>query len=426
MTTAHETGVALLPRPNSSLRAALAFYPDLACHRGYRQVVALWLGVFCAGFCVFPGEWEQRCLFYVGIALTLPAALVAVRHVRGSALFWALTGFLAYSALSPLWSDRWLAIGDQVRRAACIEYFLLVCCWIGLGGTAQWRPILRGVMAFAALAAAVEVIGFMAFCRGCTRLIGYGAHANANYTASVTAVVAVLGLAAVVTAPGRRRRLWLVICQVPLVALLLAAGGRAALLAYAGALLLTALLMGLRTGPRRAVPVVAATACGITALVLAIHWIAGRWMAAELGRGDTGRVEIWAANVQRIMQHPWFGHGSNALDRFAANGKVIAVHAHNLFLAQAYYGGAVGFGLWVAVFALAIRASWRAWRAQGDIVPGSGVFVLLAIGMLDIGYVVVDVQAIWLYVWVVLGVALSYDVAARAGDLAPPRPAMTA
>jgi O-antigen ligase len=94
-------------------------------------------------------------------------------------------------------------------------------------------------------------------------------------------------------------------------------------------------------------------------------------------------------------------------------GHVVGYHAHNLFLAQAFYGGAVGALLWLAVFVLSFRAAAGTWRASGDFLPLLGLSFLFIVGMVDIGPVIVDVQAIWLYVWIVLGVVLSYDTAAR-------------
>jgi O-antigen ligase len=238
--------------------------------------------------------------------------------------------------------------------------------------------------------------------------------------------MAVLGLASVLSEPRRRWR-WLLLCQGPLLALLFATGGRAALLGYAATLLFGVTLRTVRAGFVRAGLAIAGTLGGIVAVVLGVGWLAGDWAAAELGRGDTFRLEIWASNYARVMQRPWFGHGSTALDQFTINGTVVGYHAHNLFLAQAFYGGAIGLALWLAVFALAARAALLAWRASGDILPASGLCFLLMVGMVDIGYVVVDVQAIWCYVWLVLGIALSYDVAARAryaaGGRAPRRAA---
>jgi hypothetical protein len=65
----------------------------------------------------------------------------------------------------------------------------------------------------------------------------------------------------------------------------------------------------------------------------------------------------------------------------------------------------------VTVFVLAARVALRAWRDGGEVMPLVGLWFLFAVGMVDIGPVVVDIQAIWLYVWVALGIVLSSDVA---------------
>ncbi len=409
---AREPGVAVLPWAGFNPGEASALFWAVARSARYKQIVTAWFGVFCAGFAVLPGEWEQRWLFYIGIPLALPAVVDAWHRLARGPLFWALTAFLAYSGVSALWSDNWLTIGDELRRVFWLEYFLLICCAVGAQGPAAWRQLFRGVQVFAAFVAVAQVADFSVTCTNCARFTGYGAHANANYTASVTSTFAVLGLAAVLSEP-KQRAYWLLACQLPLLALLVATGGRAALLGYAGAIVLAAVLMTLRAGLARSALAVAATVGGLGAVVLVAQSFAGGWLAAEIGRGDTGRMQIWAANVQRILQQPWFGHGSTAVDDYVVDGKVIGFHAHNLFLAQAFYGGVAGLALWLLVFALAARTALRAWLTSRDLLPACGLFLLLAIGMVDIGFVVVSTQAIWFYVWVVLGVVLSYNVADR-------------
>lgn len=395
-----------------SLAAATAAYWSLPGAARYRRCVELWFAVFCAGFCVLPGEPVQRALFYGFVPLTLPLVAATIRRLGASPLAWAMAAFLAYAATSALWSGHWLTAGDAFRKAAWTGYLLVLCCAIGGDGAAAWRRIFRAVQVFAALFALFAVFVFLRDCADCTRLVGFGAHANANYTASVTGALALLGLVAVLTEPGRIRFGWLA-WQGPSVLLLVATGGRAALLAYLGGVVLSVALLAVRHGFRRAAGAIAAALAATGVAGLAALWFAGPWLHAEIGRGDTFRLRIWSGNVALFLQRPWFGHGSTFDDRFMIDGVVVGYHAHNLFLAQAFYGGVPGLLLWLAVFALAIGAVVRVWRASGDFLPAIPLFFLLGVGMVDIGYVLVDVQAIWLYVWVVLGIVLSYDVAGR-------------
>jgi O-antigen ligase len=366
-----------------------------------------------------PAGWSQRVLFYGGLPLTIPGVVAIARPLLASKLARALAAFLLFSAMSALWSYRWLTVGDQARKALCIAYFLGVCSAIGYYG--YWRWLLRGVQVFAAVAAALLAGDYLWHCVECSRYVGYGRFANANYTASVTGAVALLGLTAALSTPGSGLLLMLV-CQIPIGFLLVLTGSRAALLAYLGGVVLSVALINVRNRGvaasaalgRRAL--LAAVAC-IALICGALAWRGTAWIGAEIGRGDNHRLQIWAANLARIGQRPWLGYGSTAPDPFAEDGTVVGYHAHNLFLAQAFYGGVVGLLLWVSVFVLAARAAFTAWRETGDVLPLVGLWFLFAVGMVDIGPVVVDIQAIWLYVWVILGIVLSYDISHLARTL---------
>jgi O-antigen ligase len=397
---------------NFSPATALAAYWALPASPRYRQLVTFWFGVFCAGFCVLPGQLVQRGLFYAFVPLTLPAVVASFRRVWAAPLARVLAAFLLYSSVSALWSGQWLTVGDEARKALWLGYFLVLCCAIGEPGPATWRRIMRGVLVFAALFAVYSIAEFRWSCAECTRFVGFGARANANYTAMVAGAIGLLGLAAVLGEPGRLRVLTLA-WQLPMLALLIATGGRAALLAYLSGAVLSVGLLALRGGVRRVARPLAAIATCLGVVGVCVVWWGGNWLHSELGRGDTFRLQIWSANFARVLERPWFGHGSTADDDFAVNGVVVAHHAHDMFLAQAFYGGLPGFALWLGVFVLATGVAANVWRVTGDIMPAVALFFLLAVGLVDIGYVVVDVQAIWLYVWVVLGIVLSYDVARR-------------
>jgi O-antigen ligase len=412
MTVARGTGVAAWPRHGLSLGEMLAPVWALAHDARYRQAVTIWLGAFCAGFCLLPGEWEQRWLFYIGIPLALPAVVHAVRRLAGGMLFWALSAFLLYSGVSALWSDNWLSVGDEMRRAFWIEYFLLTCCAIGETSLPLLRRVLQGVLLFAAAVAIYAVATFFHGCVDCGRFVGFGLHANSNFTAMIAGALGLIGMAAAFSGPGVPS-LALLACQAPLCALLIATGGRAALIGYIAASLLSAALVVRRSGKRHAARAIAAVLGCIVVAVGAVAVLGREWLRAEIGRGDSLRLHIWAENLQRIAQRPWFGHGATAKDLVPLQGGEIGIHAHSLFLAQAFYGGAVGCALWVLVFVLALVVGLRVWKTRGELLPLVPLVFLLTVGIVDIGPVVVDVQPVWLYVWVVLGIVLAYDTDLR-------------
>jgi O-antigen ligase len=403
--------------PLARLRRVTAQWIAFSGTASYQRILDIWCGLFCAGLFGLPAGWQQAVLFYAGVPLSLPAVLAVAQPMLASPMARVLGVFLAYSALSCLWSDRWLTVGDQTRRALCIWYFLAVCCAIGQDGAERWHRLLRGLQIFAAAAAIMLVVDYRWHCGNCERLVGFGGRANANYTAHAAGVVALLGLTSLRSAAWRAT-LTVFACQVPIVLLLVLTGSRAALLGYLSAVTLCVILTMLRSRTIRVATVVLPASVAGLALAGGIALQGQAWLAAAIERGDTHRLQIWATNLARIAERPWFGHGGTSADTFVIDGVVLGYHAHNLFLAQAFYGGIVGMLLWLSVFVLAALAAVRTWRRDGDVLPAVCLWFLFAVGMIDIGPVVVEFQAIWLYVWVILGIVLSYDLRQRRGPRA--------
>ena len=361
---------------------------------------------------VLPAEAAQRWLFYIGIPICLPAVLHAWRHLARGPLVWSIAAFLGYSAISALWSDNWMTIGDELRRAFWIGYFLLTCRAIGDFGLPRLRGALRAVLVFAAVMALFEAADFVFACHDCSRLTGLGDHAKSTWTGMITGAIALLGLSATLYGPGVPP-LGLLLCQAPLCAQLIATGSRGAVLGYIASSLFGVALARRWSGPhqtRRAL----ATVLGCLGLAAASVAVLGRgWLRSEIARGDSFRFQLWSVNLHRIAHRPWFGHGATTRDLVATADGSIITHAHNLFLAQTFYGGVVGCALWVAVLVFALRTGWLTLRSSGELVPLLPLAFLLVICEFDIGPVIVDVQPEWLFVWVVLGVALAYDVDLR-------------
>jgi len=410
--SASSVSTAILTRERPSVRTALARFWSLSGSVRYQQAVTIWLGVFCAGFCLLPAEWEQRWLFYIGIPLSLPAVIAAARRSAGGPLFWTMTAFLLLSGVSALWSDNWLTVGDELRRAFWIEYFLLTCCSIGATGMPWLRTALRAVLLFAAVVALLTVVDF--FVRGPDglRLGGYGAHAKSTWTAMIAGAIGLIGLSAGMTR-SRAPALLLLLSQVPICALLIATGSRGPLPSYLACLVLSAILILRSAGRRQAMLLLGTVAACCLVASAALAALGREWLEAQIGRGDSERLILWKANLLRIAQRPWFGHGATALDRVTMSTGEIGTHAHNLFISQAFYVGLFGLALWFGVFFFALRTGVRVLRERGELLPLIPVVFLLLIGTVDIGSVVVDVQPEWLFVWVVLGISLAYDTELR-------------
>jgi len=65
----------------------------------------------------------------------------------------------------------------------------------------------------------------------------------------------------------------------------------------------------------------------------------------------TGRIGIWAYILNEALQHPWIGHGFHSVWKVIPPfGVFEARHAHNELLQQFYAYGAVGVGIFVAIY----------------------------------------------------------------------------
>jgi hypothetical protein len=70
----------------------------------------------------------------------------------------------------------------------------------------------------------------------------------------------------------------------------------------------------------------------------------------------TGRIGIWAYILNEALQQPWFGHGFHSVWKVIPPfGVFEARHAHNEILQQFYAYGAVGVGIFVALYSNVFR-----------------------------------------------------------------------
>jgi O-antigen ligase len=399
-------------------RRAVAEWPRSSA---FQTASTLWFAAFCAGFSLLPGEASQRLLFYGFVPFALPAVALAAGRVWRSPLAWAIAAFLVYMAASALWSVHWLSVGDAARKSFWIGFFLVLCA---LRPPDTWRPVVLATLLFAAGVAIWSMADFLPTCSEGVRFTGYGQHANSNYTAMVAGMVGLLGLSATLSARGGPSVV-LLAAQAPVSGLLAVTGSRAALYSYLAGLGLSVLLVilpGTFRGVGRVVAMLAVClAVGLFTVQdrCVVHQPGAAqeggmgWLTAQLARGDKFRILIWTENLHRVAQRPVFGYGVTTPDEVFLDGERVGTHAHDMFLAQAFYGGVTGLLLWAGVLVLALRVAWKRWRAGGDTTLVAALLFLFLVGLVDVGPVLVDVQAIWFYVWLPLGIALSCDLADR-------------
>lgn len=195
---------------------------------------------------------------------------------------------------------------------------------------------------------------------------------NANVLA-IIAIIAIIVIAARMAARRSMRGLqvvWLAAAAL----LYLRAGsatGYVALAVVAVALAAVLLVRRLRSSTGRGLvyAVFAAAAAAVLVGVLAF------WdqVTDILGRSDglSGRDQIWAAVLQRAVEHPVLGNGfatpwppwHPAFDGWIVDHDLSVFHAHDMWLDVFLQLGAVGVAVIAVVF---IAAAWRAWFFAAD------------------------------------------------------------
>lgn len=366
----------------------------------------VWFTVFLTGFYIVPNEPMQRVLFYAAIPLTAPAVW-RIRHVFFASLPGCLlTAFLAWSTLSVLWSPPHHNIFDFGRKALCIFYFALQCTAFGWANPKKWRTLLLQQQIIAGVIALGLAVWFLLSTTDTARFVGLGEHANSNYTAGILGAVALAGIAAIFDSQQPRAKI-LFLCQIPLLYLLVLTGSRAALCSYLSGVILCVALQTFRL--RHKARHTWAALLGILAVLATLLASRGtQWLSNEIARGDTYRLLIWRTNWHYICQHPWFGYGAATVEHITANGAVIGLHAHNIFLAQWFYSGILGVSLWTGIVLTLGYKAWRVWQLEGQLLPLACMWFLFVLTSTDMGWLIVEPQALWFYCWLIVGIILSY------------------
>ena len=146
------------------------------------------------------------------------------------------------------------------------------------------------------------------------------------------------------------------------------------------ATLAVVLALGVATGGRRVLALVLALVVAAGVAVAAAPEL--RTEAAHMfasGGENAGRVEIYAANLDIIHEHPVFGLGFGRYQVDAAPyydrhpGADRRSHAHNDFLQIAAEAGLMGLAAFGVFWAVVLRRGWEAIRRAGDPVVRASV-----------------------------------------------------
>lgn len=325
----------------------------------------------------------------------------SLRALR-SPIYILLGTFLVYMTVTSGWSDNAEDLSDYIKRSVYTLVFVYGVYVVGRYDTLHfWRAI------FCALALcipwlAINIIAYpeQAFTWG-GRLIGV--HAGVNYllTGAMLGSLFVLGVSALIQGLARRglniTNLAVMFAIVGVFYGVLLTESRSALLA----LLATAAYWALSSKEIRQFKLPALLALPVIGVMLAPY--------AELfiSRGFSQRFEIWAVALEWIWQHPWLGHGVDALFTLDVSSGETLADPHNLHLKVLYDGGLIGGLLWIAVL---VAVGKRAWQYR-ETPMGQCVMALLiysvSVKFFESRGILTRPTEFWHLIWLCAGMALA-------------------
>jgi len=151
--------------------------------------------------------------------------------------------------------------------------------------------------------------------------------------------------------------------------------------------------------------IILASLAAITALILLTTWLGGYWEGILL-RSTSFRPEIWGKAIQlTIDSNPWIGHGAPAGSELLIDG-TIHKHAHSIYVATFFYGGAAGLLLLLALLAASFRELGKIEPGQAMILAMSTLLYSVAVLLLDGDRLLEKVDFIWVVFWLPVALGL--------------------
>lgn len=333
---------------------------------------------------------------------------------RGLFLDWGVllvVALLVYIPLTSLWSTPWNGRGAFSQLTRALLVFAFVVSFAECMQVDWFRR--RATLAIATVAAVAAVAAFWVFLTEPPwdeRLNGLGQIDTHVKAGMVYAMAALCGIAWLHDAWGRARPpvVWGVVAAVAvLVVAVSLTGSRTA--TACGAFALVCLLLSHRVArPGRYLGLAAGSVGVLAAVLLVVYFALPGGEQLVLPRGDSFRPDIWAQFLGRIIADgPWFGLGVLTNDTTDALAPAATMHPHNLYLAVAHQGGAVGLALMLLVVATTARTLLQHY-ARADAKLGLAVWALALPGYLLDGHELVDkIGWTWLLFWLPVAIAIA-------------------
>jgi O-antigen ligase len=125
-----------------------------------------------------------------------------------------------------------------------------------------------------------------------------------------------------------------------------------------------------------------------------------------IARGDSYRMELWAATCDKIREAPWVGHGMLARIDYYMTATYHTNSPHNIFLTTALAIGIPG----LAVFLMALgHMLWHILRQWRNISPFTVLLLInsLSSGMIDHSRIVKGPSPLWMVFWLPLAMGVA-------------------
>ncbi len=349
---------------------------------------------FLAACFALPNEAAFSLVFYAGV---LPVVLAR----RPSFPPWPASALIIWSGLTLFWGE-----GDARRVFAFALGALCTLAYMmalqSALSDATMRRRLGTLLIWAGTANALWSIG-----RGVVlqtinpQLLGWGVTHHPILGASVKAVCL---LTALIRALAEQQLRWAnaAACVIMIAFILLTEARGPLLAALVGALVIGA------GGPWRGRALLT-----VMCVSVLLHREPDSWrrhqVSVLMDRGMHDRPAIWSHTLALIEQRPLFGHG------LAANLDLPgATFPHDLALGVLFYSGAVGFALFATLLATVARRLIRMEAGPERLWLAALCANALVAGLTDLGQITKGPGALWLIVWLPVGLVLAYPTRMRA------------
>lgn len=374
--------------------------------------------IFIASYYVAPNERFFKSIFYyfVFVLFVVSVNRGVFKHAKRSLVFRYSLVWLGYLAVTVIWSDIFAIkhVESAIRGFLWIGAFLTIVITLSRQEHIFPKYLFILVAIVSSTTAAVALLQFSSTYEDYGRLTGFGQLGRHALAAAVFYGAAVLMTAFGLVAHAqtiRAKVLYCVMLAVLVTALVLTAS-RGPMLGVA-----LAVLVGLVAARRWAF---ALTMAGIGVTVVAVTSALDAGLYDFIARGSTYRLELWSSMVDGIREAFWFGHGISAdLPETVISGGRVFRTAHQMFLANHFYGGVPATLFLLLVLGAAARTAHRLAQSGGSFVYAALLIFMLVVSMTYIDRVIKSANDVWFFVWLPLGLlagqeALMNERASRA------------